>query len=61
MERKAIGPVCYVTHEKTKQCTYQKEKGFAPVSLVLLAAYCATAPCKWCYVKGELPLATGLA
>ena len=46
MGRKAVGPVCCVMHIKETQCTYQKEKGFAPVFLVWLAAYCAIAPCK---------------
>ncbi len=31
---------------KRTQCTYRKEKGFAPIFLVWLAAYCATSPCK---------------
>ena len=46
MGRKAVGPVCCANACKITQCTYQKEKGFAPVFLAELAAYCATAPCK---------------
>ena len=39
--------VCCVTNAcKRTQCTYRKEKGFASVLLVWLAAYCATALCK---------------
>ena len=38
MKCKAFGPVCCLRHEEEPQCTYRKEKGFAPVFLVSLAA-----------------------
>ena len=41
-----VGPMCCVNACKRTQCTYRKEKGFAPVFLAGLTAYCATAPCK---------------
>ena len=37
MGRKAVGPVCCVTHVKRTECTYQKEKGFTPVFLAMAA------------------------
>ena len=45
MGRKVVGPVCCVNACKQNQCTYLKEKGFAPVFLAV-AAVCAVAPCK---------------
>ena len=59
MGRKAVCPVCCVMHVKEPSALV--EKGFAPMFLVWLAVYCATALCKnfvstletitWCYVK----------
>ena len=48
MGRKAVAPMCCVTHVKEPSALtlYRKEKGFAPVFTAGLAAYCATAPCK---------------
>ena len=46
MGRKVVGPMYCVNAFERTQCTFRKEKGFAPVFLAGLAAYCATAPCK---------------
>ena len=43
--RKAVGPVCCVTHVKEPCACYRKEKGAASVFLAV-AAECAVAPCK---------------
>ena len=40
--RKAIGPMCCVTHVKEPSALIEKRRGFAPVFLAGLAAYCAT-------------------
>ena len=54
MGRKAVGPVCCVTHVKEPSALIEKVKGFTLVFLVWSAAYCTTAPwnhcrvlCKW--------------
>ena len=49
MVRKAVGPMCCVTHVKVLGALIEKEKGFAPVFLAV-AAECAVAPCKPLYM-----------
>ena len=45
MGRKAVGPMCCVTHVKDPSALIEKKKGFARVFLAV-AAECAEAPCK---------------